>query len=53
MLHRKFPDRRLSVYYLRKVYREHGIKKKKIQKQKSFPIKHKKRIHDECLEAKQ
>ena len=31
MLHRKFPERRLSVYYLRKLYREHHIKKKKIR----------------------
>ena len=31
MFHRQFPDKRISIYRLRKAYREAGIKLKKIQ----------------------
>ena len=31
MFHRQYPDKRISIYRLRKAYREAGIKLKKIQ----------------------
>ena len=52
MLHRKFPERRLSMYHLLKVYKQHGIKKKKIRKTKIITEQHRQRIHEECLVAK-
>ena len=53
MLHRRFPERHVSIYYLRQVYRRHGISKKKIRKTKLVTAEHRQRIREECLEARQ
>ena len=50
--HRQFPDRRITVYRLRKVYRQHLYKKKKIRRTKIIQPAHQKKIDEEAREAK-
>ena len=52
MLHRKFPQRKLSVYYIRKVYQDYNIKKKKIRKTKIVTHNHQLKIDQEAKEAR-
>ena len=52
MFHRKFPDKKLTIYRLRKVYREHGIKRKKIRNTKVITESQKKKIYGEAVEAR-
>jgi hypothetical protein len=51
--HRQFPDKRITPYQLRKVYYQHGIKKKKILKTKIISAAHKLKINKEALIAKE
>lgn len=51
MFHRHFPYKKISTYYLRKAYREAGIKKKKIRKTKLITAAKKLRQHDQIIEA--
>ena len=48
MLHRRFPEQRLSIYYLRCVYRNYKISKKKIRKTKIINQHQQARIREEC-----
>lgn len=52
MLHRRFPQRKLSLYHLRQVYRQHMIRKKKIKRTKLVTLDQRAKIHAEALEAK-
>lgn len=51
--HRQFPDKRITPYKLRKLYRQHGIKKKKILKTKIISPKLKVKIKAEARLVKQ
>ena len=50
--HRAFPGKRTTLYYLRRTYQLHGIKKKKIRRTKIISPQHRLKIHKEALQAK-
>ena len=52
LFHRRFPDKKLTLYRLCKVYREHGIKKKKIKKTEIISTKKKKDIKEKAIIAR-
>ena len=49
--HRQFPGSKISIYYLRKAYREARIRKKKIRRTKIITPAHKAKIRLEALEV--
>ena len=52
MFHRRWPEKRLTVYRLRKVYRDHGIRRKKIRHTKVVTESQKKKIQAEAVAAR-
>ena len=50
--HRRFPDKRITWYRLRKVYYQHGIKKKKIVRTKIIQKDLAEKIRKEAIHAK-
>ena len=38
LFHRKFPDKRIAVTTLRRLYLKHGIKRKKVRQEKYMPL---------------
>ena len=48
MFTRRFPGKKLTVYRLRKVYRDHGIRRKKIKNSKVITDFQKKKIYKEA-----
>jgi hypothetical protein len=60
MFHRRFPSRKLSLYFLRKAYREAKIKKKKIRKTKLVRKEKQHKLqeeinaaHRQCVESRE
>ena len=51
MMHRRFPEIKVSLYHLRLAYREAGIKKKQISIKKQLNAQHQARIRAEAREA--
>ena len=51
LFHRRFPEVKISLYHLRLVYREAGIKKKQINIRKRINPNHKQKIREEAREA--
>ena len=46
--HRQFPDKRIAVTSLRRLYQKHGIKRKKVRQEKSNPWKDRRGYVEEC-----
>ena len=51
MLHRQFPELKISLYHLRLAYRQAGIKKKAIRIKKSKPPQNEEKINQETKHA--
>ena len=53
LFHRRYPETKLSVYLLRKVYRMHMIRKKTIRKSKEPSLSSLEKIWSEAVMANQ
>ena len=53
MFHRRFPETKISMYHLRLVYRQAGIKRKMIRMKKQVPTYLSDKINLEAKEAYQ
>ena len=51
LFHRRFPEVKISRYYLRLAYQQAGIKKKAIRIKKQVSPQHQAKIHEEAAEA--
>ena len=51
-LSRRFPGRKKSVYYLRKAYRDHGVKKRKIVRTKIISPQQEAKIREQAIEMR-
>jgi hypothetical protein len=48
LFHRIFPDKRIAVTTLRRLYLKHGIKRKKVRQEKYMPLSTRQRFTSDC-----